>query len=104
MAALGPAPAMLSKERSSSMPVSLRNCRSLSATDHSVRLPLGAAASNQQRKRDMATPSRLWAARAPSCSVLFFFALGKTQRSVALMIFALTSVDLIFSGAQLLSI
>ena len=57
-----------------SAPVSRRNVSKASAAAISVSLPFGASRSNQQRKRAIAAPSRMCAARAPASSALFLTA------------------------------
>src|SRR6516164_9052263 len=64
MAPLGPAPAIVGKETSLSLPVSRRKLSRASTASISVSCPLAAAPSNQARKRTTAAPSRRCAARA----------------------------------------
>ena len=80
MAALGPVPAMVSKEMSRSALVAARSASSFLTTAISVSEP-GACASSHARKRTMAQASRRWAARVPSSSASFLQALGRMQGS-----------------------
>ena len=65
---------MVGNEMSLSTPVSRRKLSSASTASISVSLPCGASRSNQARKRVIAAPSRLCAARAPAISAWFFIA------------------------------
>jgi hypothetical protein len=81
IAPCSPAPEIagkLSPRKPSSSP---RSASSLSAADSSVAAPVGPTASSQCRKRQTATASRAWAARAPARSVAFLQALGSRQGS-----------------------
>ena len=60
---------------------SARSASSFSAAEISVAVPAGPTWASQCRKRQMATASRAWAARAPARSVSFLQALGSRQGS-----------------------
>ena len=65
---------MVGNEMSFNRPLSRRKLSSASTASISVSLPVGASRSSQARKRAIATPSRLCAARAPAISAWFFTA------------------------------
>ena len=81
MAPLGPAPEMVSNDRSRSSGLSRRSASRWSDAVNSSSSPFGASSSTHFRKREMAAPSRAWAVFWPAISAAFLIALGSTVGS-----------------------